>query len=124
MPPCPAISEATRSASSFPTAYVIVGEPTGGKYVRAGKGTYKARLAARGVAGHSSQNVGPSAVHEIIGVAHRLLAHGWGEHPVLGRWRTWLYMQLAANALSPARFYCLPPNRVTCPKRQPPGGKR
>ncbi|HVV65472.1 MAG TPA: potassium transporter Kup [Rhizomicrobium sp.] len=33
-------------------------------------------------------------------------------HPVLGRWRTWLYIQLAANALSPARFYCLPPNRV------------
>ncbi|MBS0470206.1 MAG: potassium transporter Kup [Proteobacteria bacterium] len=35
-----------------------------------------------------------------------------GEHPVLGRWRTWLYMQLASNALSPARFYHLPPNRV------------
>jgi KUP system potassium uptake protein len=34
------------------------------------------------------------------------------QHPVLGRWRTWLYMQLSANALSPARFYCLPPNRV------------
>jgi KUP system potassium uptake protein len=35
-----------------------------------------------------------------------------GDHPVLGRWRTWLYMMLAANALSPARFYHLPPNRV------------
>ncbi len=34
------------------------------------------------------------------------------EHSELGRWRTWLYMQLAANALSPARFYHLPPNRV------------
>ncbi len=34
------------------------------------------------------------------------------EHPALGRWRTWLYMQLSANALSPARFYHLPPNRV------------
>jgi KUP system potassium uptake protein len=34
------------------------------------------------------------------------------EHPVLGVWRTWLYMQLASNALSPARFYHLPPNRV------------
>jgi KUP system potassium uptake protein len=32
--------------------------------------------------------------------------------PALGGWRTWLYIQLAANALSPARFYCLPPNRV------------
>jgi KUP system potassium uptake protein len=34
------------------------------------------------------------------------------EHSPLSRWRTWLYMQLAANALSPARFYHLPPNRV------------
>jgi KUP system potassium uptake protein len=34
------------------------------------------------------------------------------QHPALGHWRTWLYMQLSANALSPARFYCLPPNRV------------
>jgi KUP system potassium uptake protein len=34
------------------------------------------------------------------------------EHPALGRWRTWLYIKLAANALSPARFYHLPPNRV------------
>jgi KUP system potassium uptake protein len=35
-----------------------------------------------------------------------------GDNPMLGRFRTWLYMSLAANALSPARFYHLPPNRV------------
>jgi KUP system potassium uptake protein len=34
------------------------------------------------------------------------------EQPELGKWRTWLYMQLASAALSPARFYHLPPNRV------------
>ncbi len=34
------------------------------------------------------------------------------EHPLLGRWRTRLYMVLAANALSPARYYRLPPGRV------------
>jgi KUP system potassium uptake protein len=34
------------------------------------------------------------------------------EHPVLGRWRTWLYMWLASSALSPVRFYRLPPGRV------------
>jgi KUP system potassium uptake protein len=34
------------------------------------------------------------------------------ENPVLGRWRTWLYMWLASTALSPASFYHLPPNRV------------
>lgn len=35
-----------------------------------------------------------------------------GEHPGLKRWRIALYMWLASNALSPARFYRLPPNRV------------
>ena len=34
------------------------------------------------------------------------------EHSALGRWRLWLYMRMAASALSPARFYHLPPNRV------------
>jgi KUP system potassium uptake protein len=34
------------------------------------------------------------------------------EHSDLSRWRNWLYRQLAGNALSPARFYHLPPNRV------------
>jgi KUP system potassium uptake protein len=34
------------------------------------------------------------------------------EHSLLPGWRRWIYMQLAANALSPARFYHLPPNRV------------
>jgi len=34
------------------------------------------------------------------------------EHSVLPGWRRWIYMQLAAGALSPARFYHLPPNRV------------
>ena len=35
-----------------------------------------------------------------------------GEHPSLSRWRVELYMWLASNALSPARFYHLPPGRV------------
>ena len=35
-----------------------------------------------------------------------------GEHPSLSRWRVALYMWLASNALSPARFYNLPPGRV------------
>jgi KUP system potassium uptake protein len=34
------------------------------------------------------------------------------EHPALGPSRTWIYMQLMASALSPARFYRLPPGRV------------
>jgi KUP system potassium uptake protein len=34
------------------------------------------------------------------------------QHPALGKWATWVYLRLAGTALSPARFYCLPPNRV------------
>ena len=34
------------------------------------------------------------------------------EHSEMSRWRNWLYRNLAGNALSPARFYNLPPNRV------------
>lgn len=64
--------------------YVIVGEPTSGEFVRAGKGIFKAKLTATGVAGHSSQDVGPSAVHELASCIHRLLTGDWGEHPVLG----------------------------------------
>jgi KUP system potassium uptake protein len=33
-------------------------------------------------------------------------------HPHLKRWRVALYTWLASNAQSPARFFCLPPNRV------------
>jgi KUP system potassium uptake protein len=35
-----------------------------------------------------------------------------GEKPSMKSWRVALYMWLASNALSPARFYHLPPGRV------------
>jgi KUP system potassium uptake protein len=35
-----------------------------------------------------------------------------GENPSLNRWRIGLYMWLASNAQSPAKFFNLPPNRV------------
>lgn len=73
-----------RLAEPWDPRYVVVGEPTGNRFVRAGKGIYKARLIATGVAGHSSQSVGPSAVHELVTCAHSLLSQTWGEHPVLG----------------------------------------
>jgi KUP system potassium uptake protein len=34
------------------------------------------------------------------------------DHSELSRWRNWLYRNMASSALSPARFYHLPPNRV------------
>lgn len=73
-----------RLAEPWDPAYVIVGEPTDLRYVAAGKGAFKAKLRATGVAGHSSQNVGPSAVHELVRCVHTLLDTSWGVHPVLG----------------------------------------
>jgi len=35
-----------------------------------------------------------------------------GAHPDIKSWRIALYMWLASNALAPARFFNLPPNRV------------
>lgn len=73
-----------RLADPWRPRHVLVGEPTDNRFVRAGKGTFKGKLVARGVAGHSSQNVGPSALHELVHCAHRLLSESWGSHPVLG----------------------------------------
>lgn len=73
-----------RLAEPWDPRWVILGEPTGNRFVSAGKGIYKARLVARGTAGHSSQSVGPSAVHELVTCAHQLLGQDWGTHPVLG----------------------------------------
>ena len=64
--------------------YTIIGEPTDNGFVRAHKGIYKARLEGHGEYGHSSQKVGPSAVHELVGCCSRLLACDWGLDPVLG----------------------------------------
>ena len=74
-----------RLAEPWAPHHVLIGEPTGNRFVRGHKGIVKVRLEARGVAGHSSQDVGPSAVHELVTCTHRLLSQGWGEHPVFGR---------------------------------------
>lgn len=71
-------------AEPWSPRWTIVGEPTENRFVRAHKGAYKAQLVAHGVAGHSSQDVGPSAVHELAHCLHRLLELPWGEHDVLG----------------------------------------
>lgn len=73
-----------RLAEPWRPRFVVVGEPTDNRYVRAHKGAFKGRLVARGVAGHSSQSVGPSAVHELVRCASRLLEQDWGRHPHLG----------------------------------------
>jgi acetylornithine deacetylase len=71
-------------AEPWAPRFTIVGEPTENRFVRAHKGAFKGRLVAQGVAGHSSQAVGPSAVHELVACAAKLLATDWGSHPHLG----------------------------------------
>lgn len=73
-----------RLAEPWRPRHVVIGEPTGNRFVRGHKGLLKATLHARGVAGHSSQDVGPSAVHELARCACRLLDSSWGQHEVFG----------------------------------------
>lgn len=71
-------------AEPWDPAFTVIGEPTDNRFVAAGKGIWKARLVATGSAGHSSQVVGPSAVHELVRCVHGLLSETWGQHPLLG----------------------------------------
>lgn len=85
--------------------YTIVGEPTDNEFIRGGKGVYKCELHARGVAGHSSEPLGPSAVHELVGAIGRMLADGWGEHEVFGKGSInfgEIQGGLAANVVAPS----------------------
>ena len=74
-----------RLADPWRPRYTIIGEPTDMRFVRGHKGTFKARLQARGVAGHSSQPGGPSAVHELCCAVARLVASEWGTSPLFGK---------------------------------------
>lgn len=64
--------------------YTIVGEPTGGQFISGHKGIFLAELVGHGVAGHSSNPLGPSAIHELVGCCSRLTQADWGHDPRLG----------------------------------------
>jgi acetylornithine deacetylase len=65
--------------------YTVVGEPTDNTFVRGHKGLLRCVLRGHGVAGHSSQDVGPSAIHELVGALERVLGASWGDDPRFGR---------------------------------------
>ncbi|MEM7309908.1 MAG: M20/M25/M40 family metallo-hydrolase [Planctomycetota bacterium] len=71
-------------ADPWSPRFTIVGEPTDNSFVRGHKGVYKCNLRAHGVAGHSSQDVGPSAIHELVTVLQGILGDDWGEHARFG----------------------------------------
>ena len=71
-------------AAPWAPHYTIVGEPTDNRFIQGGKGVYKCKLHAKGVAGHSSEPIGPSAIHELVGAIHRMLSDEWGDHELFG----------------------------------------
>ncbi|HEX6884959.1 MAG TPA: M20/M25/M40 family metallo-hydrolase [Planctomycetota bacterium] len=84
--------------------WTLIGEPTGNRFVRGGKGVFKGELVAHGVAAHSSRPLGPSAVHELVRTLHGLLGERWGVHPVFGEGSLnvgLLQGGLAANVVAP-----------------------
>ncbi len=66
-------------------AVTILGEPTDNRFVAGHKGVFKCSLVAHGVLGHSSQDVGPSAVHELVRVLDAVLGDEWGRDEFFGR---------------------------------------
>ncbi|QDV09216.1 Succinyl-diaminopimelate desuccinylase [Planctomycetes bacterium Poly30] len=65
--------------------FTIVGEPTGNVFVSGHKGIFLGELVGSGVAGHSSNPLGPSAIHELVGCCAKLTQADWGEDADLGR---------------------------------------
>lgn len=71
-------------AAPWAPRFTIVGEPTDNTFIQGGKGVYKCKLHAKGVAGHSSQPIGPSAIHELVGAIQRMLSDEWGSSDLFG----------------------------------------
>jgi len=93
------------SSERWKPRWTVIGEPTDNRFVRGGKGVFKGTLRAHGVASHSSRPLGPSAVHELVHVAHRLLEESWGQHAVFGQGSLNLGLVqggLAANVVAPS----------------------
>lgn len=103
------LAEVRRKAPWNPR-YTIVGEPTDNRFIRGHKGVFKGVLRAKGVAGHSSQPIGPSAVHELVRSMHGLLGESWGHHELFGEGNVnfgTIQGGVAANVVAPHAETCL-----------------
>ncbi len=66
--------------------YIVVGEPTGSKFVLASKGAFHARVEFAGVAAHSAYpELGDSAILKMARAVHEIDSANWGTDPVIGR---------------------------------------
>jgi acetylornithine deacetylase len=66
--------------------FLINGEPTESKYVRASKGAFSCTLGFDGRAAHSAYpELGESAIWKMITALKAMETHDWGRDPILGR---------------------------------------
>lgn len=65
--------------------YLVVGEPTESRFVRASKGAFTCVIRFEGTAAHSAYpERGSSAIQKMIGALRQITDEDWGTHPVLG----------------------------------------
>lgn len=66
--------------------FVVVGEPTESRFVRASKGALTCVVSFRGVAAHSAYpERGDSAITKLVAAVAEINATDWGSDPILGR---------------------------------------
>ena len=66
--------------------FLVVGEPTESKFVRASKGALTCFVHFKGIAGHSAYpEQGESAINKMVAAIAEINATDWGSHEVLGK---------------------------------------
>lgn len=71
--------------SDVASEYVVVGEPTESKFVRASKGAFTCAVRFEGIAAHSAYpELGDSAINKMVAAIAEINATDWGRHEVLG----------------------------------------
>jgi acetylornithine deacetylase len=72
--------------ASLGSEYVVVGEPTESKFVRASKGAFTCTVRFEGVAAHSAYpERGDSAITKLVAAIDAINRTNWGAHDVLGK---------------------------------------
>jgi acetylornithine deacetylase len=78
--------KANEAFAGIGSEFIVVGEPTGSKFVRASKGAFTVTVSFRGIAAHSAYpERGDSAVLKMMRGLDEVVRTPWGEDPVLGR---------------------------------------
>ncbi|MGA7615458.1 MAG: M20/M25/M40 family metallo-hydrolase [Thermoanaerobaculia bacterium] len=77
---------ANRELGDLGSEFLVVGEPTESKFVKASKGAFTCTVVFKGVSGHSAYPArGDSAVMKLVAAVAEIASLDWGSHPELGR---------------------------------------